>query len=310
MKNIIEFLDKTRNILSSKIEFPAESFLGFDIAEPANNIYAVDGGSCIIVDGGNWLIAKLRIGHVKYQKKARTEKQQTDFNLGIVKSKENVKFDLSPKFDWEQFTIPNTKLDEMPNIIRSILEWNHTKKLVEKMSPGDIMLVDGSFVAFNSFHKKIISDTLELCKNRGVHIIGVCKTCRLEKEEKPLIGCLCKHDKQNNLKQWLYSEGETDVAKFHEKSKFCYRIQFDREYPTSEKLALIGKIAYYCRDPELLGYPYPLLSIDKIARIRDNEKDLTKHKVKALAKKLGKDFIEDDEKSTIMHDLLDERAYR
>jgi len=59
-----------------------------------------------------------------------------------------------------------------------------------------------------------------------------------------------------------------------------------------------------------LGYPYPLLSIDKIARIRDNEKDLTKHKVKALAKKLGKDFIEDDEKSTIMHDLLDERAYR
>jgi NurA-like 5'-3' nuclease len=107
--------------------------------------------------------------------------------------------------------------------------------------------------------------------------------------------------------KWVYSDSDLTIVKFHEKSGFCYRL----EAPKKDNLIkTIGVISYYSKDPEILGYPYPLLKADKVARVKDFEKEMENAKVKMLAKSLGKNFIETDEKSTIMHSLLDKRAYR
>ena len=60
----------------------------------------------------------------------------------------------------------------------------------------------------------------------------------------------------------------------------------------------------------MIGYPYLLLKADKVARLRDNERDSENQRMKMSARSMGINFIEFDESSTIMHDLLDERAYR
>jgi hypothetical protein len=69
-------------------------------------------------------------------------------------------------------------------------------------------------------------------------------------------------------------------------------------------------LAYYANDAELLGYPYPLLKADKLARINeyDRRRELTKFKV--LLKKNNLESIEKDERSTDMHSRLDKRMYR
>ena len=72
---------------------------------------------------------------------------------------------------------------------------------------------------------------------------------------------------------------------------------------------MFGVLAYFSRDPEIVGYPYPLIKVDKIARVKEDEKKMENNKIKLMAKKEGL-ILDYDENAAIMHSLLDKRMYR
>jgi hypothetical protein len=92
------------------------------------------------------------------------------------------------------------------------------------------------------------------------------------------------------------------VVKFHPKSEYCYRCHVLGEG--------LGVVASYCKDPELIGYPYPLLRVDKLARISQHEKEMERRGVRVLARKMGVEGFEYDIRSQNFHEKLDKRMYR
>ncbi|HDQ59790.1 MAG TPA: DNA double-strand break repair nuclease NurA [Candidatus Woesearchaeota archaeon] len=336
MKEILSFIDKIRGIDVPKCdkagcrayEINEVNFHEFDEFSPKNRVYAVDGGSAIVLDGGSWIISKIKIGCIGFEGDRKIFETVKDFSMGAMIKGNKIYPKLTPSFaDVEQIEVPVSKIDELPNIFRSVLEWKCVEELIKIGRSGDIVLVDSSLVAASKPQFDLINRLGKMAVEKGIVIMGVSKTSRLRTNNgRPILGYLNELGSKATKSRWYYSPifyrgqttnrefGETYVVKFHNRCEFCYRVDLEKEFSLDldpKRLQeLFGTVAYYSRDPELLGYPYPLLKVDKIARVRDDEKNKENRDIKLLARDLGIEFVEFDEKSTSMHDLLDKRAYR
>ena len=147
-----------------------------------------------------------------------------------------------------------------------------------------------------------------LCLEKDIHILGINKTSRQTDNVRPIIGVINEYSSKNlKNKAWLYQREGLSIIKFHPNSDFCFRV----EYCGNGKIMdIVSKIAYYSSDPEIIGYPYPLFKADKVARIKEFEKNSHKNHIKIISRELKKDFVDFDEKSAIFHDVLDKRAYK
>lgn len=308
MKDILNFLESEHLAEEGPAQIEKGKFEKYESAKSDKTIFAVDGGSSVIVDGGTWNISKIKIASVAYKNDEKCAETVDEYTLAAVMKRKKLSFKLIPQTNMK-FLPNSTDIEEIPNLIRSVLEWAKIKEISESSEPGTVILRDGAFGSNEAYEKTIINDVFDSCKKHGVEIVGICKTSRESTEYgRPVVGVIneagfaCLPNEK-----WLYSDNELTIAKLHEKSDFCYRI----ESPKKDNLIkTLGIVSYYSKDPELLGYPYPLLKADKVARVKEFEKEMESAKLKILARSLGKNFIETDEKSTITHSLLDKRAYR
>jgi len=308
MKEIIEFLELA-NSTHKAIDLDKSLFQTINSKKPDCTVYAVDGGSATIIDGGTWCISKLKLGIVAYKNGKRLSEKIDNFILGISKQKHKVSSKLQPNVEGFKLETNASAMEDLENASRSILEWLKLRQLAVKAESGDIILRDGSFNSDDAYEKSIITEVIELCKQKNVHLIGICKTSRTSAPDgRPLIGMLNEFSsKEFPDKTWIYHDNNIAIAKLHEKSSFCFKIESSNADNLPE---ILSKICHYSTDPEFIGYPYPLLKADKIARVRDFEKNNDNRKAKMLAKSLGKQFMEFDERATLVHDMLDKRAYR
>ena len=309
IKDILNFLEY-ENIAEETSEPRIDNgkFERYDAVKGDDTIVAVDGGCSVIVDGGTWNISKIKIASVSYKSDEKLTETVDEYTVAATLKKKKVRLKIMPPINLN-FQLSSADIEEIPNLVRSILEWKKIKEIAESSSSGTVILRDGAFGSNEAYEKTLISDVFKTCEKHGVELIGICKTCRISTDSgRPIVGVVNEvgSEKLPNEK-WVYSDSDLKIVKFHEKSGFCFRL----EAPKKDNLIkTIGVISYYSKDPEILGYPYPLLKADKVARVKAFEKEMENTKVKMLAKSLGKNFIETDEKSTIMHSLLDRRAYR
>lgn len=132
----------------------------------------------------------------------------------------------------------NPSLESIGGLARKLLEWRYVKKAQSKV---DIVLWDGSLTTIT----------------------------KVEKNHKP-IGCIAVAKSTSAMGSWqgFSKQGlwaarvnqETYFARLHEKSKHILRID------TNNKELLDSLVAWSC-DPVFLGYPYPLVVADELARV-------------------------------------------
>lgn len=305
VNEILNFLGELQlNNSNTSIKISKENFYEYQTFVPESAVYAIDGGNGVIIDGGNWLVSKIKIGLLCYNKKECVKREVYQHYLGVAVCGKKLNLRLDPKNEQiEQKNIPSKKIEEVSNICMKLLEWQKVDQLAKDLQ-NQLILTDGL--------------PPKKHKNTNVTTISICKSSRLGTNNgRSLIGYVGELSlKLMPDKKWFYypvfddEENTTVIAKFHEKSNFCYRVQISGKPNFSQIKKLIGTVAYFSSDPELLGYPYPLLKADKIARLRDDEKDSENYKLRLLAEQKGIKFIQFDQLSTIMHSLLDERAYR
>ena len=266
-------------------------------------VCAVDGGSCIIADGGSWLIAKLKVASVYYDKGKRVSglEQKKQEYYTIIKS--NGSYEHSIPYLKPEF--PNIKeLTETPSTIMRSLEFKHAYELVKTLPKNSLLLIDGLLQAETPDQEKIIK-LLELeSRKQGVNVVGLAKTFRKSINGQSIIGSLLK---QKPDEKWLYSLDNYSIVKLHNKASFAYALSYFKHININEVLPIL---TYYSTDPALIGYPYPLLKVDQDARISSHEKKLEVNKLKIIAKREGLDFIEYDQKCTSMHSVMDSQKYR
>ncbi len=287
-KNILQYVMDLYSKQENEINI--SKFKTFETLHPNGKVYAIDGGSSIILDCGSMIISKIKISRTCYENGKRVpENEETkEFFVVAHNTEKGIKEKIFPEI---KLKIEKCKLDEVHNEVRKSLERIEIEKLSENISENDVILADG-------FFEKIESKS---------NIVFVCKTSRIfSKGGRSLIGYLNEFAEKNfKNKKWMYPISENEyVVKFHEKSNFCYKVNVKKPENIDY---LFGSIAFYSSDPEIIGYPYPLLKVDKIARIRHDEKKIENRKIKHG--EFGK-ILRNDENAAIMHEMLDKRMYR
>jgi len=307
MLSCIEFLKKN---LYSKDESIKDNFKVIRSVSP-KSIVAVDGGSSVINDGGSWLIAKLRVASTYYENGKRVPKKELirDYYMSLINKKGAYFQKLSPEVALDSDYKSIRELSEAPPIAMKALEFKHALERLKELERGSLLLIDGLLKSESADQKNALRELEVKARLKGIHVVGLAKTCRYGLDGKSAIGCLLRarpHDK------WYYhpiSNDEVFIVKLHEKGSYAYMMNV---FPHSiERIDEIAEaLCYYARDPELLGYPYPLLRVDKIARIGEYEKKQEESKLRILSKKHGYEFLETDKRATDMHSKMDKRMYR
>lgn len=268
-------------------------------------VTAVDGGSCVISDGGSWIVSKIKVASVMYDAGKRVQEScsKRDFYYSIVKKGSNYVHslpDVKPFFNVRE-------LGEVPAIIMRLMEFRTALDLVGSLPRGSILLIDGLLEAETPEQEAVIRELEFKSKSFGINVLGVAKTFRHAIEGQSVIGALIR-DKPD--KKWCYKPvkgSDYFVVKLHERARYAYAIS---AFKHTDMSVVLPVLVFYSRDPGLIGYPYPLLRVDADARISGHEKRLEENKLRINCKKEKMDFVEYDTRSTSMHSIMDSQKYR
>jgi hypothetical protein len=282
--------------------FSVNDFLPLE-AKPGR-VFAVDGGNATIYDGGAWILSKIRTSVVGYEDKKRVFENRIAFELHCLVEHGSVKFDKEVEFPAIDFS--SSRFEEIPSGVRAIVEKLTAINLLKEMKRGDVLLLDAMLCAEVLGEETILKRLFDAALEHEVSLIGIAKTSRLHTPSgRSLLGYLNEIGPDS---AWKYKLGKGKVpykdvvAKFHPKSDYCYRCHVVGD--------CLGVAAYHSRDPELIGYPYPLLRADKLARISNHEKEAERRGVRVLARRMGIKGFEYDIRSQDFHKKLDKRMYR
>ena len=289
-------LDK-KEIESSKYsELPKENI---------GKVYAIDGGNSTIYDGGTWILQKARVSIVGYNEEKILEERnaaETHIVYGWKNNEIEVKLNKIDKFPKIDFR--TVKFEEIGDSIRKILELKVAVDFIDKLKKGDILLIDGILKAEFDEESEIIGDLISKAGKIGVNLVGIAKTSRMRtKSGANMLGLLIE---KAEMKRWRYElDKENLVVKLNPHSKNVFRMNL---FGDIEKT--LGILSYYSKDPLLVGYPYPLIRVDRLARISNHEKLQEKRRVGITAKNMGLKSIESDISTQNFHKKLDKRNFR
>ncbi|MBD3312283.1 hypothetical protein GF352_02385 [archaeon] len=302
---MIKALEFLKNKLYSNNKKIADNFHELNESEPGY-VSAIDGGSCIIADGGCWVLAKIKTASVHYDKGERLPGKEKDEEVyyTVIKDKNEYSHSintLKPEFNNVR------ELTEAPAVTMKTLELRHALKVMKSMPQGSLLLIDGLLKSDNEGQEALLERIKKESEKKGVTVMGLAKTFRHAVNGRSVIGSLIKERPSG---KWYYEPVEDSdclVVKLHAKSGYAYAVS---SFSHSEAKKALPLLAYYSTDPALIGYPYPLLKVDRDARVSSHEKHLEKNRLRIICKKNKLDFIEYDEKSTDMHSLIDKQKYR
>jgi len=278
-------------------------------------VTAVDGGACIIADGGSWVLSKIRVASVHYDNgkrvpglETREEQYYTVIKKGSLSAGQKSAAMYEHSISELKSDFKNVReLTEVPAVVMRTLEFKKAYELVKGLPKGSLLLIDGLLKAETPDQEKCLGLLEFESKKQGINVVGIAKTFRHALNGRSVIGSLIKERPES---KWAYSPvkgSDCLIVKLHERAKFAYAVDYFKHTGISEVLSVLS---YYSTDPVLIGYPYPLLKVDRDARISSHEKNLERNKLRIVCKREGLDFIEYDEKSTSMHGVMDSQKYR
>jgi hypothetical protein len=295
------------------------SFQPFQTTATPFTLAAVDGGSQRILNGGSFIIGAYRAGALVFNNmKLHSATPAPTVKIRSI-SFNNRKVLYSESFQELIGETPNEFPRELMLVLqrlRTFEEWSVAQELIDQLSAGDIIVVDGSLKA--SIHKQdiLFKRVMDAALDKGIHFVGISKRSTLRFNHAPLLRYVKKKGEEifDNTQTWFceipdekgHSQlfGNRYIVKFHPKAKFVFRTDINRfdDAPPGE---IFGKIAQYCSDATYLGYPYPLAHIhNRVVINRALTEDIA-FRMEGLAMEYGVANNTWDDLFDNFHDILD-----
>jgi hypothetical protein len=273
-------------------------------AKVSSGIICIDGGCATIADGGSWTIAKIKIGIIEYSgaKKIRQESEEY-YLIAVARERyEMLALQKGKIIELKLSGIDSVKIEELAGKVMKYFEWGACLK-----QKNDCLIVmDSALNAETEFEKEIVKKLLD----SKAKIIGFCKTSRMRTlNGRSLLGLINSISPKNA--EWFYYPIFKDekiisafAAKLSKNSKFAYKIEIPNYLDYNE---IFKTLAFFAKDSEISGYPYPLFKADKIARINSFER---KKELFIIERELQKSDLYFDSLSNSFHSNLDEKMYK
>jgi len=239
-------------------------------------ITAVDGGSAAILETTAMQVLFVRIVAVQLEPRKISKKE----GFIVASVQENAKIQvqfITEEQERTLFTTQEQELSEVAGIGRKLLEW----ELVD--SSEGVVVWDGSFTTKYDFEEPYVPEGIALAKSSTA--IGSWKVF----SHSPKAPWAAKANKLCFIK--LSEQGR--VFRAENKSKISNHEAFASLVP-------------WAQDPVFLGYPYPLILADQLARVSNDERSALRIRLKATA---GSRWEEVSQGIQDAHDILDKIQY-
>lgn len=198
------------------------------------------------------------------------------------------------------------------NKVRVILEALECERLCDELDVGDVIVRDGLMHSVDEMEQLAFDRAAELARARGVSLVGFAKTANIYTDTgDDALRCVSKLGAGIDL-PWLYRPlavratdeiSDPAIVKLHSKSRHVFRLDvlvFGGR-TLSEIAAVL--VTQSC-DAAFLGYPYPLVFADRLARVANQETQALRCRLLAACKVQGK-ILDDDLASLDAHLILD-----
>ncbi|MBI4393735.1 MAG: DNA double-strand break repair nuclease NurA [Euryarchaeota archaeon] len=253
-------------------------------------VAAIDGSSAEVLKGGGVTVGLVRVGVVEVSRGKvfrRPGEAQLEVFDPTVENRAIRR--LSDSLGVSLETRPAAWSLE---VFRELSEYAAARELVESLSPGGLLLIDGSFQD-PVVGAKGLEALLGRASARGVFVAAVSKSTRLRHGGVSALSAAWmagEHTSSESpwearVPQPQASTFVTFVAKLHGKSRVAFRI----DTAIDDAATVIGKIAGLAGDPAYLGYPYPLALAHNVALIPDEFVQDVKHRLRSRAAAEGLD---------------------
>ncbi|MBR9677868.1 MAG: DNA double-strand break repair nuclease NurA [Nanoarchaeota archaeon] len=315
-----------KNVITCKgVRISKTNFQTFNPEFHETSVYAIDGGCSILYDAGTWFIAKIKVGHAEYLKNKAGETSKKYYMAGIF-NEDGFSAEFFPKNNltptqkevesWvSDKGLSIDKISDIVSRVMKISEWKYAYELLTKIIDG-IVLMDSLLMEDFPHHAKYMRPAVDAAIEKNLMIVGVSKTSRLGTNTgRPLVSYLESIGPESAWAYKIPSKGSSSrmfgvdyAVKFHSMSKHVFRVQFEKN--VHEKLSpkkALSLMAFYSKDPEMLGYPFPLYSVDKLVRLGHMEKRDEKWKI--IMHEGEYKFLKDCSASDF-HGSMDRRTYR
>lgn len=271
-------------------------------------IAAVDGGNIEIISAPNFSLSLIRVAASAYKNNKKINLQFDNImtflcltttstnqnqnimyttNLFSLNQKHQEYSDKIKTLEFDSFdpTISSNQkradISAMGSVTRCFLEWLLLEKLVDTLSNYDIILKDGSLQT-KITGENTYSDTLfTKAMKKNIMVCGLSKTTTiLTDTATSLAEEITTLSKNTNLKTWIYHpicniehpnhKAEMYFVKLNENSKHTFRFEIlkDQKQHANKTISAIAKNS---NDISFPGYPYALIDVDRLARVRYNE---------------------------------------
>ena len=286
-------------------------------------IVFIDGGNTEILKSSNFSLQFVRVYYTIYLDNKRISNKKYEFYLLVKSFDNNGKIFFKTKIFGDRL-IEGLEFDSFDktlcvgknradvsfigNVVRRFSELKVVHNVVDELSSGDVVVLDGSLDCKYSGEKEILDKIVENCNLKNVNIIGLSKTCELFTDKgNSMISAL---NAIQPVGSWYYypiakfsKKFDILFVKLNSKSKYIFRMDFVSEM--NDKIEkVLSLLILNSKDPVFLGYPYGLIEADKMARVSNNELEMIKTKFMVKA---GKDWdkINESLKTKDSHSVLD-----
>lgn len=252
-------------------------------------ITAIDGGSTPIFESPSMAILFARIVSLTMNEESKSIKKKEGFLVAESKIQDTLKVVVTfHPLQGESEIVIDAKAeefgDEVPslfsalNLARKLLEWQEIK-----CATGTVVW-DGALTIHNTIEEKAREQLPQ-------EFIALAKTTQV-------LGNYGAFFKETPEQPWyLCAFDNTYFVRLHKKSKRVFRA----DTPSPDTLASL--VPWSC-DGTFLGYPYPLILVDQLARVSRDEGSALRARFQAAAGKRWKD-ISAGEETRDAHTVLD-----
>jgi len=236
----------------SDLEFLGEvAVRPLERAAPPADVWAVDGGQCLVADARCIQLVATRAARVRYRDGACVEEDDGELLASVV--------------------VPGGAVDI--NLLRDQGEWEAVARCVDDAEPGALVLVDGDLQPDWRVPSTFLGSLVERAAARGIVLAGVTKRSSLARGGAPLLGWL-EREAETLLgprSMWWAPVARTrsDVggfqvlaARLDPDARFAFRVDVPLGVDAEPVLASLSAL---CDDAAFPGYPYPLSVADRVA---------------------------------------------
>lgn len=268
----------------------------------SGKVASVDGGSASLLSGRSFLVGAFRAGYTIFAKNQRIEEQVGPLQFALVTraNKEELYTQVYHNLTG-QAPSQTPEMDKILDRLRLFAEWTLATELLDRLEPGDVLLLDGSLRATVAIPDNFLEVITKKASERGIILVGISKSTTLYWGDKsPLLSAVVKKAQQSGVDRAWYSKigdlkrelkqshwfGTVYIAKFKEASDFAFRVDVNRLEEQSEDKTF-GILSALSSDPAFLGYPYPLAATHILVRITPPEIEDLRHRLQRKALESG-----------------------